>query len=70
MMLDGMRSAASASASSGVCLYLKVSKAPGAGGAAPFEGFDAGATDAGTVFFTAGAEVALGPDAPAAGFFP
>lgn len=67
-MFDGMRSAVSASASSGVCLYLKVSRVPGTGAAAPFVGFDAAA--AGAAFLTAGAEEALGPAEAAAGFFP
>ncbi len=50
-MEDGMRSAARASASSGVCLYLKVSKAPGALGAAGFDGLED--TAAGGSFFGA-----------------
>jgi hypothetical protein len=51
-----MRSAASSSASSGVCLYLKVSRLVDAGAAPPFEGFDVvAAAAAGAVFFAAGA---------------
>jgi hypothetical protein len=57
-ILDGIRSPASASASSGRCLYLKVSRAAaaaaGADTAPPLEGFDTGAA-AGTIFLTAGA---------------
>lgn len=58
-----MVSAASASASSGVCLYLKVSRPPGAAGADALDGLadeDAGA-------FFAGAEG--GAAAGAVGFF-
>ena len=54
----GISSAASASASSGVCLYLKVSSAPGPGAAPPFAGFDVAAAAAGGSFFGAGAETA------------
>ena len=58
----GMRLAASASASSGVCLYLNVSRAPGAtdgGGFAPLAAagganfFTAGAADAGALVLAA-----------------
>ena len=68
--LAGMSSAASASASSGVCLYLKVSKVPGAGAAPPLEGFEAAAAAAGGSFFGAGAAAGALPPSPpgAAGF--
>ena len=46
----GIRSAARASASSGLCLYLKVSKDPGALGGGGFEGLAGMAT----TFFAAG----------------
>ena len=56
-MLDGIRSAASSSASSGVCLYLKVSRLVDASAAPPFEGFDVvAAAVGGAVFLAAGAE--------------
>src|SRR5258708_18873648 len=38
--LAGISSVASASASSGVCLYLKLSRPPAGAGAPPFPGFD------------------------------
>lgn len=72
----GIMSAARASASSGVCLNLKVSNDPWAGGAPPFAGL---AAAAGTIFLTcgaaaAGAEGAGLPESPPseavpAGFF-
>lgn len=49
----GIRSEARASASSGVCLYLKVSNTPGPAGAADLDGF---VFVAGGSFFGAGAE--------------
>lgn len=58
-ILDGMRSAASASASSGVCLYLNESKAPGAVAVAPLAGLDTGAATAGTFLAAGGALVAV-----------
>lgn len=58
-------SLARASASSGVCLYLKVSRAPDAGAAAALEGFEAAA--AGGNFLTGGAALALGCEGPAGG---
>ncbi len=54
-----MASAASRSASSGVCLNLKESRAPGPGAAAPFAGLATAA--AGNGFFAEGA--AAGDDA-------
>ena len=59
-MLEGMRSAASASASSGVCLYLNESKAPGAGAVPPLAGLDTGAAAAGIFLAARGALVAAG----------
>lgn len=59
----GMISAARASASSGVCLYLKVSSAAGAAGGGALDGF--AAEEAGAFF--AGADE--GPAAAAGGFF-
>ena len=71
--LVGIMSAAKASASSEVCLNLKVSSAPGAGGAPPFAGLAAAeaAAAAGIGFFGAGADAADGPPSPpaAAGVF-
>jgi hypothetical protein len=57
MIAAGINSAARFSASSGVCLYLNVSIAPGAAGAAGFEGF---AAAVGASFFTAGATLTGG----------
>ena len=59
-ILDGMRSAESASASSGVCLYLNESKAPDAGAAPPLAGLDVGAAAAGTFLTAVGALATAG----------
>ena len=58
MRFVGSRSAARASASSGVCLYLKLSNAPGAGAGPDLAGFE---EEAGAVFLASGA-VAAGAD--------
>ena len=60
MMFEGMRSAASASASSGVCLYLNESKAPGAGAVPPLAGLNTGAVAAGALLAAGGAPAAAG----------
>lgn len=54
-MLEGIRSAASASASSGGCLNLTVSNEPAAAGAPPLAGLELPAAVGGS-FFGAGAE--------------
>lgn len=66
---DGISSAARASASSGVCLYLNVSRPPGGGAAPPLDGLEGAA--AGGSFLTAGAaDCVLEPEAaPAAAGF-
>lgn len=58
MIAAGINSAARPSASSGVCLYLKPSRVPGAAGAAGFEGF---AAAVGASFLTAGTALTGGP---------
>ena len=62
----GIKSAANVSASSGVCLYLNVSRAPGGAGAAGLVGFAPAPAAAVTGFLAAGG-AAAGAEAP--GFF-
>ena len=64
----GIKSAMSASASSGLCLYLNVSSVPGGGGGGAFP-FEAAAAGVGFLAAGAAAGVAAAGVAASAGFF-
>ena len=64
---DGINSVANASASSGVCLYLNVSRAPGGAGVAGLAAFAPPVAVAGGFLDTGGAAAVAGVEV--AGFF-